>query len=92
MPRQSVESTQLTESTQILDQTNFTAWNKHVLNFSLTYLSENLSDLFRKQQFWLVHDDIIRKYEHGADNNMVLDVEVISCMQWVRKGWRVCSK
>ena len=31
----SVESTQLGESTQILTQTNFTAWNKCVLNLSL---------------------------------------------------------
>jgi len=31
----SVESTQLTESTQILTQTNFTAWNKRGLDLSL---------------------------------------------------------
>ena len=54
-----VETTQLTQSTQMLTQTNFIAWNKKSLNLSLTSLSETLSDIFRKQRFWLVRDDII---------------------------------
>jgi len=36
--------------------------------FEFTYLSENLSDIFRKQRLWLVRDDIIRNYKHGADD------------------------
>jgi len=36
--------------------------------FESTYLSENLSDLFRKQLLWLVHDDIIRNYKHSTDD------------------------
>ena len=36
--------------------------------FESTYLSENLSDLFRKQRLWLVRDDIICNYKHGADH------------------------
>jgi len=36
--------------------------------FESTYLSENLSDLFRKQRLRLVRDDIIRNYKHGADD------------------------
>jgi len=36
--------------------------------FESTYSSENLSDLFRKQRLWLVRDDIIRNYKHGADD------------------------
>ena len=35
--------------------------------FEATYLSENLSDLFRKR-LWLVRDDIIRNYKQGADD------------------------
>jgi len=59
--------------------------------FESAYLSENLSDLFQKR-FLLVHDDIICKYKHGSDSDIVRDVEVISHIQWIRrKEQQICS-
>jgi len=50
---------------------NFHCMKQTRSQFEFTYLSENLSDLFRKQRLWLVRDDITRRHnkisnEHGV--------------------------
>jgi len=39
-----------------------------------------------------MRDDITRKYKHGADDNIVPDIQVISHIRCIRrKGRRICS-
>ena len=58
--------------------------------FESTYLSENLSDLFRKQRLWLVSDDIVCKVLYCLFKQLLNRCSTARIASWTSSGCVRC--